>query len=53
MKRMEGLKRMIPKNAVLADIGTDHAYLPILAVSDHTIEKAYACDVAPGPLSQA
>lgn len=53
MKRMEQLKRLLPKDAVLADIGTDHAYLPILAVSDHTIQKAYACDVAPGPLSQA
>ena len=50
---MEQLKRLLPKDAVLADIGTDHAYLPILAVRDHTIQKAYACDVAPGPLSQA
>ncbi len=50
---MESLRTLIPKNSILADIGTDHGYLPVLAVKDHTVKKAYACDVAPGPLSQA
>jgi len=37
----------------LADIGTDHAYLPIEACLDNIVKKALACDYYPGPLSKA
>jgi tRNA (adenine22-N1)-methyltransferase len=37
----------------LADIGTDHAQLPIAAVKLNMVVRAIACDIAPGPLSQA
>ena len=36
-----------------ADIGCDHAYIACLAVLNGKAEKAYACDVAQGPLSHA
>jgi tRNA (adenine22-N1)-methyltransferase len=39
--------------AVLADIGTDHAMLPVAAVQLNMVVRAIACDIAPGPLSQA
>jgi len=38
---------------VLADIGTDHAYLPIAAVQNGFCEAAIACDLHPGPLALA
>lgn len=38
---------------VLADIGTDHGYVPIIACLEKNISKAYACDVSPGPLKMA
>jgi len=38
---------------VLADIGTDHARLPIAAIQRNLITHAIACDVAPGPLAAA
>lgn len=38
---------------VLADIGTDHAYLPIAAVRGGVCEKAVACDISRGPLEIA
>jgi len=44
---------MVRPGMVLADIGTDHAQLPISLIRAGRIPRAYACDVAPGPLSQA
>lgn len=38
---------------VLADIGTDHAYLPIEAVRAGFCQKAIACDINKGPLDIA
>ena len=35
---------------VLADIGTDHAFIPIEAIKRNLTKKAIACDIAPGPL---
>lgn len=37
----------------LADIGSDHAWLPVYAVQKGTVKKAYACDIHEGPLVSA
>jgi len=42
-----------PGNGVLADIGTDHGYLPIAALQQGISPAAIACDLHPGPLSIA
>ena len=36
-----------------ADIGTDHAYLPIAAIQSGICKTAIACDIHPGPLEIA
>lgn len=36
-----------------ADIGTDHAYVPIRLIQSGRAERAIACDVIPGPLKNA
>jgi tRNA (adenine22-N1)-methyltransferase len=38
---------------VLADIGTDHAYLPIAACLEGRVQRAIACDMGLGPLKNA
>ena len=42
-----------PGVRILADIGTDHAYLPIAAVQQGICDKAIACDLHSGPLAIA
>ena len=43
----------VPPCSLLIDVGTDHAYIPIAAVSDGKALKAVAADVNPGPLERA
>ena len=37
----------------LADVGTDHGYIPIALVQEKIIPSALAMDVNPGPLERA
>ena len=41
------------KGRVIADIGTDHGYLPCYMAAEGLCDKAYACDVAEKPLESA
>lgn len=53
-KRLDAISKLVEKykhGEVLADIGTDHGYLPCDLVSRGILDKAYACDVAEGPLN--
>ena len=51
--RLVRIASMVKKGMITADIGTDHAFLPIMLVENGTCEKVYACDVAKGPLQAA
>lgn len=44
---------MVRKGNAVADIGTDHAYLPAYLVLNGISPKALACDVRKGPLDNA
>ncbi len=51
--RLCACAQLIRQDAVFADIGTDHAYLPIFLLKEGRIKKAYCSDVNEGPLMRA
>ncbi len=52
-KRLETIASFVPKGSIIADIGTDHGYIPIRLVQDQTCPRAFAMDVRKGPLERA
>ena len=44
---------LVPKGGRLADVGTDHAYLPACLLMEGKIPSAIAADLREGPLSRA
>lgn len=51
--RLSCAAELVPKNARVIDVGTDHAYLPIYLLESGKVEFAWASDVNPGPLLSA
>lgn len=51
-KRLKAIIDWVDGNC-LADIGCDHAYVACQAVLEKKVKKAYACDIAQGPLDNA
>ena len=51
--RLKTVLRSVPKNAAVADIGTDHAFLPIELIKSGKATKVIACDVNEKPLQNA
>ena len=51
--RLMAIANLVRKDKAFADIGTDHAYLPVYLVEKGIINKAVAADLRVGPLENA
>ena len=51
--RLRMLAELVPQGARLADIGTDHAYVPVTLLLEGRISSAIASDIAEEPLQHA
>lgn len=52
-KRLETVASFVPTGAVVADIGSDHAYLPCYLVQQGIVSQAIAGEVVKGPYESA
>ena len=52
-KRMQAIADMVTEGNVVADIGTDHSYIPIYLVENKIVPRALAMDINMGPLERA
>ena len=52
-KRLEKVASFVPQGAILLDVGSDHAYLPIDLVERRRINSAIAGEVVEGPYQSA
>lgn len=52
-KRLRTIASLVPAGSRVADVGTDHGYIPICLVKNNVAVSAIAMDVRSGPLSRA
>jgi len=52
-KRLETVAKFVPQDAIVADIGSDHAYLPCYLVHNNIAKSAIAGEVVKGPYDSA
>lgn len=52
-KRLQTVASMVTPGMRLADVGTDHAYIPIYLTEQQVIPEAIAMDINKGPLERA
>lgn len=50
--RLEAAAGLVKPGDVLCDVGSDHAYLPLMLIKGGVIDRAVACDVNAGPLER-
>lgn len=51
--RLKAIAEYVNKGEIIADIGTDHGYIPIYLVEKDICPKVFATDIKQGPLNNA
>ena len=52
-QRLRAVAGLVQGQGVLADIGTDHGYIPIYLIQTGQVQRAIASDIGKGPLMRA
>ena len=52
-ERLGAVASLVTVTGILADVGTDHGYIPVFLAGQKRIQKAIAMDVNQGPLERA
>lgn len=51
--RLQKIADLVPQCSVVADIGTDHAYIPLYLIKEGKTKRAIASDIKKGPVMRA
>ncbi len=51
--RLQKIADLVPQCSTVADIGTDHAYIPLYLIKEGKVKKAIASDIKKGPVMRA
>ena len=51
--RLNYIASLVPKGSLVADVGTDHAHLPIYLIEHSITDRVIASDIVDGPLMSA
>ena len=52
-KRLEKIASLVSEDIVLADVGTDHGYIPVFLLENKIVKRAILSDINKGPLNNA
>ena len=52
-KRLQAVADLVTEGASVADVGTDHGYIPIYLIEHNIAGKVIALDINRGPLERA
>lgn len=52
-KRLEKIASLVSDNVRVADIGTDHGYIPVFLLKENKIKSSILADINKGPLNNA
>ncbi|WP_075718452.1 tRNA (adenine(22)-N(1))-methyltransferase [Roseburia sp. 499] len=52
-RRLSAVANLVTITGILADVGTDHGYIPVFLAGQKRIQRAIAMDVNQGPLERA
>lgn len=51
-KRLLAIGELVPKNSIVADIGTDHGYIPAYLIENNISKKVIGTDISKGSLDK-
>ena len=51
--RLKYIASLVPKGSLVADVGTDHAHLPIYLIENRITNRVIASDIVDGPIMSA